>query len=83
MTPRYLVRMDKEIEMCLSPEMFCCGCLMESFGQLLRYPLEEVEEGLRLCSKHKREYLANRGSVECCCCSGEYALANPAKADVH
>jgi len=45
--------------MCISPEMFCCGCLMESFGQLLRYPVEEVEEGLRLCSKHKREYLEN------------------------
>jgi hypothetical protein len=39
--------------------MFCCGCLIESSGQLLRYPVEEVEEGLRLCSKHKREYLAN------------------------
>ncbi len=44
--------------MCLSPEMFCCGCLMESFGQLLRYPVEEIENGLRLCSKHKLEYLA-------------------------
>ncbi len=45
--------------MCILPEMFCCWCLMESFGQLLRYPVEEVEEGLRLCSKHRQEYLAN------------------------
>jgi hypothetical protein len=39
---------------------FACWCLMESFGQLLRYPVEEVEEGLRLCSNHRREYPANR-----------------------
>jgi hypothetical protein len=45
--------------MCILPEMFCSLCLAESFGQLLRYPVEEVEEGLRLCSKHKREYLAS------------------------
>lgn len=43
--------------MCLLPEMFCCWCLSESYGQLLRYPVEEVEEGLQLCTAHKREYL--------------------------
>lgn len=50
--------------MCILPEMFCCWCLTESFGQLLRYPVEEVENGLRLCSEHKRAYL-NRQWPEC------------------
>jgi hypothetical protein len=45
--------------MCLSPDMCCCWCLMESYGQLLRYPVEEIEEGFRLCSQHKQEYLEN------------------------
>ncbi len=45
--------------MCISPEMFCHGCLTESFGQLLRYPVEEVKEGLRLCARHKQKYLEN------------------------
>ncbi len=49
--------------MCISPEMFCHGCLTESFGQLLRYPVEEVKEGLQLCARHKREYLENPQSL--------------------
>ncbi len=43
--------------MCSLPEMFCGWCLTESYGQLLRYPVEEVTEGLRLCRKHKQLYL--------------------------
>ncbi len=47
--------------MCISPELFCCICLVESSGQLLRYPVEKVEDGLWLCSAHKQSYLRNEG----------------------
>ncbi len=43
--------------MCILPEMICHWCLAENFGQLLRFPVEEVEDGLTLCSVHKRAYL--------------------------
>ncbi len=46
------------------PETFCQWCLMESWGQLTRFPVEEVRGGLRLCSYHKRTYLAGRDAVE-------------------
>ena len=51
--------------MCILPEMFCCWCLTESYGQLLRYPVEEVETGLRLCAEHKRTYLKSLEWPEC------------------
>ncbi len=55
---------ELEVNMCILPEMICYGCLTESFGQLLRYPVEEVEEGLRLCARHKEAYLAGLVRIE-------------------
>jgi len=47
--------------MYISPEQFCYLCLTESSGQLLRYPVEEVEDGLWLCARHKQAYLMDHG----------------------
>ncbi len=44
----------------ISPDFYCHSCLMESYGQLFRFPVEEMGNGVKLCAMHKRQYLAAR-----------------------
>ncbi len=44
----------------ISPEFYCHRCLMESYGQLFRFPVEEIGNGVKLCVMHKRQFLLAR-----------------------
>ncbi len=44
----------------ISPDFYCHRCLMESYGQLFRFPVEEIGNGVKVCSMHKRQILAGR-----------------------
>ncbi len=44
----------------ISPDFYCYRCLMESYGQLFRFPVEEMGNGVKLCAMHKRQFLIAR-----------------------
>ena len=48
----------------ISPEFYCYRCMTESYGQLFRFPVEEMGNGLKLCAMHEREYLKEPGELE-------------------
>ncbi len=44
----------------ISPDFYCHRCLMESYGQQFRFPVEEMGNGVKLCAVHKRQFLIAR-----------------------
>ncbi len=44
----------------ISPDFYCHRCLMESYGQQFRFPVEEMGNGVKLCAMHKRQFLIAR-----------------------
>ena len=48
----------------ISPDFYCHRCLLESYGQIFRFPVDEMGNGLKLCAMHKREFLKKSGGLE-------------------